>query len=84
MAKKPGIEAWVAERYRVSSEAFTKAAGIIYPSAIERFEQDLNDAGDQLGPKLKNEKETFYLLRNCKDFTEPGTAPTAIRELLLP
>jgi hypothetical protein len=83
-AKRPELETSYRAWYSASQNIFLEAATVIYPDTPEAMKRDFGDIKKEI-PSPTQDKEIFYLLRNCKDLSDPNatTVGSAIDELAL-
>jgi hypothetical protein len=69
-----------------SSAVLNLASGFIYPDAFDNYKRDVSQAKDEIFKMMeaKDQKKTFYLLRNCRDYWDSRNQVNAITELMLP
>jgi hypothetical protein len=87
LSKLPQNDVNTRKWHEVSSRVFEDVARVLYTGSSETWRSDMAVVGAEIERlyRQQDRKKTFYLLRNCKDFTEPGSTNVgnAISELSL-
>jgi len=71
LAKNPNADISTKAWFSVSVEAYRKSATTLYPGSNDEFIKDIEASKSEFFDIQRDKRKIFYLLRNCKDLSDP-------------